>query len=303
MKFLILALFVVAASAQENYDGPEYYPFDAASIIPRTEFPGFWEGRDFPKAFYDTSLNPRAQRIVGGVEVAPNSHPYQVALHMTVGGGTGLCGGSVLTTRSVLTAAHCPVGSSSTLVIAGAHNRNVVEANQQRRTVTSANYRIHASYNANNLNNDIAILITPTPAFTMTGAVQLTRRPTGGQLSETFAGDTGRSTGWGRTTNGGSTSAVLRKAYNPVITNAVCAQTFGTGVVNAAVVCIATAGVNQGTCNGDSGGVLSVQRGTGQWVQIGVTSFVASAGCVAGLPSGFERTTSHNTWINNNMNP
>jgi chymotrypsin len=189
MKFLLLALFAVAAYGQENYDGPEYAPFDAASIIPRTDFPGFWEGRDFPQWWYDPTVNVRAgSRIVGGVEVAPHSHPYQVALHMTVGGGTGLCGGSVLTTRSVLTAAHCPVGSSSTLVIAGAHNRNVVEANQQRRTVTSANYRIHASYNPSNLNNDIAILITPTPAFTFNSFVTATRRPTGTQLQESFAG-------------------------------------------------------------------------------------------------------------------
>ena len=97
----------------------------------------------------------------------------------------------------------------------------------------------------------------------MTGAVQLTRRPTGGQLTETFAGDTGRSTGWGRTTNTGATSAVLRKAYNPVITNAVCASTYGTAVVFAAVICIETNVSNQGTCNGDSGGVLSVERPPG----------------------------------------
>jgi secreted trypsin-like serine protease len=301
MKFLLLALFAVAAYGQENYDGPEYAPFDASAIIPRTDEPGFWEGREFPRAMWDTTLNPRSQRIVGGVEVAPNSHPYQVALHMTTGGGTSLCGGSVLTVRSVLTAAHCPVGTSSTLVIAGAHNRNIVEASQQRRTVPSSSYRIHASYNPSNLNNDIAILITPTPNFAFGAAVQPTRRPT--TLTETFAGETGRSTGWGRTTNTGATSAVLRKAYNPIITNAVCAQTYGTGVVNAAVICIATAGVNQGTCHGDSGGVLSVQRPPGAPVQVGVTSFVASAGCVAGLPSGFERMTSHNTWINNNQNP
>lgn len=187
------------------------------------------------------------------------------------------------------------------MVIAGAHNRNVVEPSQQRRTVGTAGYRIHASYNPNNLNNDIAILITPTPAFTFNNAVQATRRPT--NLGETFAGETGRSTGWGRTTNTGATSAVLRKAYNPIITNAVCAQTFGSAVVNAAVICIATAGVNQGVCHGDSGGVLSVQRPPGAPMQVGITSFVAAAGCVAGFPSGFERMTSHNAWINANQNP
>ena len=149
------------------------------------------------------------------------------------------------------------------MVIAGAHNRNVVEPNQQRRTVSSANYRIHASYNPSNLNNDIAILITPTPAFTMNAFVQATRRPTGAQLTDLFVGDRARSTGWGRTTNTGATSAVLRKAYNTIITNAVCASTYGTAVVFAGVICIETNVSNQGTCNGDSGGVLSVERAPG----------------------------------------
>lgn len=300
MKLLLLALLVAAVSA-ENYDGPEYATIDASSIIPVQDMPGFWEGRDFPAAF--TNPIGRTRRIVGGVEVVPNSHPYQVALHITFGGGTGLCGGSVLTSRSALTAAHCPIGSSSTLVIAGAHNRNVVEANQQRRTVTAANYRIHASYNPSNLQNDIAILITPTPAFTFNAAVQATRIPTGAQLTDLFVGNTARSTGWGRTTNTGATSAVLRKAYNIVITNAVCAATYGTAVAFAGVICIETAQSNQGTCNGDSGGVLSVQRPPGAPVQVGVTSFGAAAGCVAGFPSGFARVTHHNTWILNNQNP
>ncbi|KAG5668463.1 hypothetical protein PVAND_016403 [Polypedilum vanderplanki] len=244
MKLLLLALFAAVALAQENYDGPEYAPFDASEIIPVEDFPGFW----------------------------------------TI-------------------AAHCPIGSSSTLVIAGAHNRNVVEPNQQRRTVPSSGYRIHANYNPSNLNNDIAILITPTPNFAFGAHVQAARMPTA-FASELFVGETARSTGWGRTTNTGATSAVLRKAYNPVITNAACSAVYGGSVVIASVICIATSGVNQGTCNGDSGGVLSVPRaGDTRPIQIGVTSFVAAAGCVAGFPSGFARVTSFLTWINNNQNP
>ncbi|KAG5668462.1 hypothetical protein PVAND_016402 [Polypedilum vanderplanki] len=304
MKLFLLAILAVGALAQENYEGPEYAPIDPSSIIPVQEMPGFWDDKtEFP-AWMKSPVNVRDRRIVGGVEVVPHSHPYQVALHIQFGGGTGLCGGSVLTIRSVLTAAHCPIGSSSTLVIAGAHNRNVVEANQQRRTVPSSGYRIHANYNPSNLNNDIAVLITPTPNFAWTTAVQPTRRPTGAQLSDLFVGDRSRATGWGRVTNTGATSAVLRKAYNTIITNAACAQVYGTSVVNAGVICKETAQSNQGTCNGDSGGVLSVERpGHAQWVQVGVTSFGAAAGCVAGFPSGFARMTHFDAWINANQNP
>jgi secreted trypsin-like serine protease len=296
MKFLILALLAVGAFAAENYDGPEYAPFDASTILPIEDMPGFWEGRDFPKAY--TTQNARDRRIVGGQEATPNSIPWQVALHISVTGGTALCGGSILSTNAALSAAHCPIGSASTLVIGGAHNRNIVEANQQRRTVTSANYRIHANYNPSNLNNDIAILLVPT-AWTHNAHIQPTRLPTA-FASELFVGETATVSGWGRVTNTGATSAVLRVTTVPVITNAACAQVFGTSVIVASVICVSTTH-GSGSCNGDSGGPLTVPRaGDTRPIQIGVVSFGAAAGCAGTFPSGFARVTSFLAWINSN---
>jgi chymotrypsin len=149
------------------------------------------------------------------------------------------------------------------------------------------------------LNNDIAtILITGAP-LTWTAQVQAARLPRGALASENFVGDRGRSTGWGRVVDGGGTSSVLRVVDNDIITNAACAAVYGTAVVNANVICIETAG-GRGTCQGDSGGVLSVERAGGPRVQVGVTSFGAAAGCEAGFPAGFERVTGHLAWIDSN---
>ena len=104
MKLLLFATFVFAVYGQENFDGPEYAPVDASTIISRTDVPGFWEGREFPKEFTNPILNVRNRRIVGGVEVVPNSHPYQLALNIQLPEVTALCGGSILTVRSILTA-------------------------------------------------------------------------------------------------------------------------------------------------------------------------------------------------------
>lgn len=300
MKILLIAAFISCAFAEDIFSPNEFLPIDASSIIPISEFPGFWEGREFPKAFY--TPNPRAPRIVGGIEAPPHSHPYQLALHVTRTAGTGLCGGSILSAGSVLTAAHCVAGTSTALVIAGAHNRNIVEATQQRRTVLPANYRVHPLFNPSNFNNNIAVLVSPQP-FAFNINVQPTRLPTA-FATELFVGEIATATGWGRTAVTGLESAVLRRSTNAVITNAACSSIFGASIVAASVLCTETlAGPGaQGACHGDDGGVLSVPRaGDVRPIQIGVTSYYAAAGCVVGYPIGYTRVTSFLTWLQANM--
>lgn len=196
-------------------------------------------------------------------------------------------------TNQVLTAAHCPIGSSSTQVILGAHTLTANEPTQQRRTVGTAGYRLHAQYNPSNLNNDIAVLILPT-AVGLTAQIQ--NSALAPATAGTFAGVLAQVSGWGRISDqSGATSAQLRSVTNNVITNAVCAQTYGTAVVVASTICITTAG-GRGTCNGDSGGPLTVAVGGGRQ-QIGVVSFGAAAGCQLGFPAGFARVSSFNAWI------
>jgi len=295
MKLLVAAIFAVlavSAFAEDDWDN-----IDWSKVLPVTDMPGFWDGREIRPAFYPGDMT-RTGRIVGGAIVTPGAHPYQAGLLMAFGGGTGLCGGSLVTARTILTAAHCPIGSSSTQVILGAHTLQATEASQVRRTVTNtgSNYRLHGSYNPSNLNNDIAMLIMPTPAIGMTARIQISALPPAGN-SETFAGVTATVSGWGRISDGSSaTSAQLRSTTNTVITNAVCAQTYGTSVVVGSTICITTAG-GRGTCNGDSGGPLTITRAaTGKW-QVGVVSFGAAAGCQAGFPAGFARVTSFRPWI------
>ncbi|CAG9811687.1 unnamed protein product [Chironomus riparius] len=300
MKIFILVAIISCAFAEDIFSQNEFLPIDASSIIPVSEFPGFWEGTEFPKAFY--TPNPRAPRIVGGTEAPANSHPYQLALHVTRLAGTGLCGGSILSATSVLTAAHCIGGTTTTLVIAGAHNRNIVEATQQRRTVLPENYRVHPLFNPSNFNNNIAVLFG-LQAFDFNVNVQPTRLPTA-FANELFVTEVATATGWGRTTVTGLESAVLRRSTNAVITNAACSSIYGPSIVPATVLCTETlAGLGaQGACHGDDGGVLSVPRaGDTRPIQIGVTSYYAAAGCVIGYPIGYTRVTSFLTWLQANM--
>lgn len=253
MKLIATVVFVflaVSALAEE-----ENWKIDWSTVVPRTDVPGFWDGRDIKPSFYPRDQT-RSGRIVGGAIVTPHTHPYQVGLLMRINIiATGLCGGSLLSTRAVLTAAHCPENTQSTQVILGAHQLTANEANQQRQTVQPTGYRLHAQYNRQNLNNDIAILILPSAA-TLNAFVAIARRPTGAQLTQLFEGQLATVSGWGRMSDGSTaTSAHLRSASNHVVSNALCAATFG-GIVIPSTLCISTLG-GRGSCNGDSGGPLT----------------------------------------------
>jgi secreted trypsin-like serine protease len=202
-----------------------------------------------------------------------------------------------------MTAAHCVQNSINTLIIAGAHDRRVIEPTQQRRTIAPANYRIHGIFNPVNRQNDIAILQLPAiQPFTLNLQVNVVRLPTAFP-NDQFVGEIGMTLGWGRTAENGQTSGVLRSGMNPVIANAVCETGFPNRIIPG-IVCVATVGATQGACTADEGGVLTVTRpGDLRRVQIGIMSFTHANGCVMGQPIAYTRVTSFLSFIAENTNP
>lgn len=88
--------------------------------------------------------------------------------------GAGLCGGSVISSTAVLTAAHC-VSAQGTgyTIIAGAVNRVQIEPNQQRWTnLPMSAFVPHPQYGPVLLRNDIAIVRNPASPFTFNNFVQ-----------------------------------------------------------------------------------------------------------------------------------
>lgn len=245
-------LTLCAASALADVFEPmENFEIDWSNVVPVQEMPGFWVGREIQPQTIDSKT--RSRRIVGGVEVTPHTHPYQVALLSNFGTVTSLCGGSRISSRTVLTAAHCPIGSQSTQMIFGAHSIVTVEPNQFRQTVAPAQYRLHPQYNPSNLNNDIALIITTSviPSNQFIQDIPLAPADSG-----SFAGAAALVSGWGRTSDSSSaTSPVLRSVTTTVITNAECQAVYG-GIVIPSTLCISTTG-GRGVCNSDSGGPLT----------------------------------------------
>ncbi|KAK7869888.1 hypothetical protein R5R35_006690 [Gryllus longicercus] len=225
-------------------------------------------------------------RIINGNTASRGQFPYQAALYLN---GVSFCGGSLISTRWILTAAHCASGISRFTVYLGAQNLQVNEAG--RLVISTTSKIVHSGYNGNTLNNDIAV-INLNQDVSLSSYIQPIRFASG---SATYAGITARVSGWGRTSDTSGVSNTLNYADLSIITNTVCSQTFGSIIVSS-TLCASTAS-GRSTCNGDSGGPL-INPSTG--TQIGIVSFGSSAGCTKGYPVGFARVTSFASWITSN---
>jgi len=87
--------------------------------------------------------------IIGGTGASPGEFPWQVSIQLIDGGSRyHICGGSILSSTKIATAAHCCAGQSATniVVVAGAHDIRTNEATQQAQGVSRI--VMHSSYNA-----------------------------------------------------------------------------------------------------------------------------------------------------------
>jgi secreted trypsin-like serine protease len=236
-----------------------------------------------PALAQEACKDPR--RIVGGEPTDIKQHPWQVALDIK----GALCGGSIVAQNWVLTAAHCFAGAKepgAVRVKAGANNYKIGSAWTAVDRVV-----VHEKYDANTQANDLAL-------------VKLKFRPAG-QVVPLAPPDlklepcaTLEVTGWGRTTEGGSTSETLQKASVPYVENSVCnAADAYNGSILAGMMC---AGLRDGgvdSCQGDSGGPLVLKTPDGP-VLVGVVSW--GEGCARKLRYGvYTRLTNYRDWITN----
>ncbi|XP_063234360.1 brachyurin-like [Bacillus rossius redtenbacheri] len=227
--------------------------------------------------------------ITRGERASRAQFPHQVALFLD----SFFCGGSLVAHSWVLTAAHCTDGISLATAYIGSQNVYASEAG--RLTTTSRDFVQHENYNDPvYLANDIALIRLSSKVNTGS-LVRLVNFPRFSQASESFASQAAHVSGWGRTSDTTtSISAELNHVELQVISNEACAEVYGSSVLNSTLCCL---GVGQrSTCFGDSGGPLVMKSGE-TYTQIGVVSFVATAGCTIGAPSGYARVTSFLDWI------
>merc|ERR1712112_572271 len=235
-------------------------------------------------------------RIIGGQDTELHEYPWQVGL-VWRNGHDPRCGGTLISSTHVLTAAHCTVGDtpSNIRVLLGEHNITDSDFNR----VDVAEIIEHPNYNKRTrLDNDYAILRLANPVA-FTNKVSPACLPA--DLDVTYAGVLATATGWGITSWGGREPDVLQEVNVTVTTNTECNNAWKIVPnvdITANMICATDYG--KSVCKGDSGGPLMVPE-NGRQTVIGISSFVygkGSVGCaVEGRPSGFARVTEKMDWI------
>ncbi|XP_025269824.1 venom serine protease 34 [Camponotus floridanus] len=230
-------------------------------------------------------------KIVGGMETGVNEYPMMAGL-VDPSQKDVYCGGTIISERYILTAAHCldNKNTSNVGILVGDHDLSTGADTNASRLYTVSRFDIHPLYNNESLENDIAIITTNSP-ISFSEKVGPACLPFQHQ-SDSFAGSYVDLLGWGTTEFGGMKSKTLQKVTLNVITNRDCRQSDP----NLLYSQLCTSGEKKDACQFDSGGpVLWQNPTTKREVLVGIISY--GNGCGSNEPGINTRVGTYIDWI------
>ncbi|XP_011500167.1 PREDICTED: proclotting enzyme-like [Ceratosolen solmsi marchali] len=249
--------------------------------------------------------NAGKYRVVGGEEALPGRWPWMAAIFLHGSKRTEFwCGGSLVSNRHILTAAHCTRDQRQRPFLARQFTVRLGDIDLERddepsspETYAVKDIHAHSKFSRVGFYNDIAILELDRTVRRSPYIIPICL-PQARHKGEPFAGARPTVVGWGTTYYGGKESTIQRQAVLPVWRNDDCNQAYFQPITSN-FLC---AGYSQGgkdACQGDSGGPLML-RTDSRWIQIGIVSFGNKCG-EPGYPGVYTRVSEYLDWIKSSM--
>jgi trypsin len=211
-----------------------------------------------------------AHAVVGGSTVPQGTYPFMAAV---LSNGSQFCGGSVIGSQWVLTAAHCVVDGFEPGLAVSVGNVDYT----QGRVVAVDGVSVHPAYNADTSANDVALLHLAAPA----GVTPIALTTEGNDQYE-VGGAPVVVAGWGSEIPlvglVPPLGTTMKQATLSVVDDNTCTQDQDA----ASQVCAEA--LLKDSCQGDSGGPLFATTSTGARIQVGVVSY--GQGCAIPLFPG-----------------
>ncbi|KAJ8711584.1 hypothetical protein PYW08_008538 [Mythimna loreyi] len=234
-----------------------------------------------------------ASRIVGGNPTDIESYPSIVQVEFRTGILWGQsCAANILTSRYLLSAAHCFDG-----LFFNIRNRRIRAGTDRRGTggvIIEITRRVnHPTYGRSGMDGDVSVIQLTTP-LVYSDQIQPVFIP-----PQDFALPNGLPVvhaGWGTTSSGGLSSSILRDVTIYTIDNALCTSRYASLLIPQRVtenmICAGILDVGgKDACQGDSGGPLYYDD-----ILVGVVSW--GRGCADPFYPGVSaRVASYTDWI------
>ncbi|XP_056373760.1 ovochymase-1 isoform X2 [Hyla sarda] len=219
-------------------------------------------------------------RIVGGADTPIGGQPWTVSIKLYE---RHLCGGSIVETNLVVTAAHCVYPANGfkmkhLVVVAGEYDQSIEDPQQQDIPVSDV--KLHPKYKHDgSMSYDIALVYLQKPII-LGSQVQRVCLPQVGEIIE--PGTLCVTSGWGRVNESGETSKILQEVTLPILDDDTCRSALtsvGLPALHKSMLCAGFPGGGRDACQGDSGGPLVCRRRrSNTWVLVGSTSWGAGCG-------------------------
>lgn len=218
------------------------------------------------QTFAHNAWQKRNSLIARGTLVTRGEFAHMVALVRTDSDANQFCGGSLVNSQYVVTAAHCfdSITASQVAVIADRLDLSITSGNTGVRSLVSSITK-HPQWDSATLTNDVAVLKLATP-IAQSQYIKYAKFETAELPLQTLVWVSGYGV-----TETSTTNLKLYKVQIPIAQTSMC------GTSSTTIIC-AGDGNGHDSCSGDSGSALG-RFINGTFYQAGIVSFGPSSQC------------------------